>query len=88
MYVELLKTEKKSEKIISPEKSIKEEIITEKDEQPEDILRNAGIKIKLVTATSFGSQIDFAKQYDQEMIKELLQGFNVKFKNKSIFIVK
>lgn len=58
-----------------------------KEEKPEDILRSAGFKIKLVTPTSFGTQIDFAKQYDDAAIEKALIDFNIKIKNKSVFIV-
>lgn len=55
--------------------------------KPEEVLRGAGFKIKLVTPTSFGTQIDFAKKYDEKEIEELLKDFTVKIKNKSVFIV-
>lgn len=55
--------------------------------KPEDILRGAGFKIRLVTPTSFGTQIDFAKQYDSAEIEKVLSAFSVKIKNKSVFIV-
>lgn len=54
---------------------------------PEELLRKAGFKIKLVAPTKFGTQIDFAKKYEEEKIKEVLSDFNVKFDNKSIFVV-
>lgn len=68
---------------ISKKAIIKEE----KEKKPEEILRGAGIKIKMVTPTSFGTQIDFAKRYDEDEIKEILKNFSVKIKNKSVFIV-
>jgi hypothetical protein len=55
--------------------------------KPEEVLRRAGFKIKLVTPTSFGTQIDFAKQYDPKEIENALKGFTIKLKNKSVFIV-
>ena len=56
-------------------------------QEPERILRGAGYKIKLITKTSFGTQIDFAKKYDEEEVKKILTDFTVKIKNKSVFIV-
>ena len=55
--------------------------------EPSEILRGAGKKIKLITPTSFGTQIDFAKKYEDEEIKDLLKDFTIKIKNKSVFIV-
>jgi len=56
-------------------------------ENPEDILRKAGFKIKLITPTSFGTQIDFAKQYEEKDIETVLKDFQIKIKNKSVFII-
>lgn len=56
-------------------------------DSPEQILRDSGKKIKLITNTSFGKQIDFAKKYDDDDIKALLDGFTIKLKGKSVFIV-
>lgn len=56
--------------------------------EPEKILRDAGFKIKLITPTSFGTQIDFAKEYNAKEIENVLKDFNIKLKNKSVFIVK
>jgi len=55
--------------------------------KPEEILRAAGFKIRLITPTSFGTQIDFAKKYDDDDIEKLLKDFTIKLKNKSLFIV-
>lgn len=63
------------------------ERIQEEEKNPQEILRGAGFKIKLVTSTSFGTQIDFAKQYDEEKIKDILSDFSIKIKGKSVFIV-
>jgi len=68
------------------EKVIQDEIV-EKEKEPEEILRGNGFKIKLVTGTAFGKQIDFAKKYDEDEIKEVLKDYTVKFKGKSVFIV-
>ena len=54
---------------------------------PEDLLRAAGFKIKLVTSTSFGTQIDLAKRYDPVEITGVLPEFKIKIKGQSIFIV-
>ena len=70
------------EKLIESDKSIEEA-----QKKPEEVLRGAGFKIKLVTPTSFGTQIDFAKQYDPKEIEKALTGFTIKLKNKSVFIV-
>ena len=56
-------------------------------EEPEEILRRNDFKIKLVINTLFGKQIDFAKKYDMEKVKEVLQGFNIKLRDKSVFIL-
>ena len=56
-------------------------------QSPEDLLRSAGFKIKLVTATSFGTQIDLAKHYDPDEITNVLAEFKIKIKGQSIFIV-
>ena len=62
-------------------------ILLEKEMSPEDILRDAGYKIKLVTKTSFGIQIDLAKSQDAGEIKKILKDFEVKIKNNSIFVI-
>lgn len=56
-------------------------------QSPEDLLRAAGFKIKLVTSTSFGTQIDLAKHYDPVEITDVLNEFKIKIKGQSIFIV-
>jgi hypothetical protein len=53
----------------------------------EDILRKAGYKIKLVTGTAFGVQIDLFKEPDADDIKKVLKNFNIKIKKKQLFIV-
>lgn len=54
---------------------------------PEELLRSFGYKIKLVIPTSFGVQIDFAKKYEEKDIKNILKDYNIKIKDKSVFIV-
>lgn len=92
-FVKMLNKNEMDIKIIN-EASVKaddKEIIQKpskkKEEKPEDLLRAAGFKIKLVTPTSFGIQIEFAKQYDDDEITQVLQDYNIKIKNKSVFIV-
>lgn len=72
---------------VAPE--VKPEIIQEKVklDKPEDILRGAGYKIKLITPTSFGTQIDLFIVPQEDEIKELLKNFDVKVKGKSIFVI-
>ncbi len=53
----------------------------------EDLLRAGGMKIKLVTDTKFGKQVDFAKHYEQEDIEKLLKNYTLKFDDKSVFII-
>jgi len=74
---------KKDDIIIENKKIIKEN----KDESPEEILRSSGFKIRLVTPTSFGTQIDFAKQYDEAEIEKALEDFSIKIKGKSVFVI-
>lgn len=62
--------------------------LSEKETQkPEDVLRNNGFKIRLVTSTSFGTQVDLAKKYNLDDVSKALEGFNIKIKGQSIFIV-
>jgi len=56
-------------------------------ESPKDLLRAAGFKIKTVTPTSFGVEIEFATKYTDEDIQDVLADFNIKLKGKSVFIV-
>lgn len=69
------------------DEAIQKSIDEKKEQTADELLRDADIKIKLVTKTSFGQQIDLAKQYDEEKIKEILKDFTIKFKGKSIFVV-
>ena len=86
-FSEIFKHIDKNDNKINKEKS-ESKILTEKESiSPEEILRSNGLKIKLITPTSFGVQIDFSKKYDENKIKELLKDFNIKIKNNSIFIV-
>lgn len=87
-FIKMLKSnESVTIKDVACDKEIIQKTIVEKEESPTEILRGAGFKIKLVTPTSFGTQIDFAKQYDDEDITKVLSGFNIKIKNKSVFII-
>lgn len=67
---------------------LNEHIIELKEKQdPSEILRSNGFKIKLVTRTSFGTQVDLAKKYNPDDVSKALEGFNIKIKGQSIFIV-
>lgn len=62
--------------------------ITEaKKEDPGKLLRKAGLKIKLTAGTAFGTQYTMAKKYDEDEIKDVLKGFNIKIKGNDIFVV-
>lgn len=63
------------------------ELSEKKKEKPEEVLRKANFKIKMVTPTAFGTQIDLARAYDEADIKDVLKDFTIKIKGKSIFIV-
>lgn len=63
------------------------EPLFEQTQSPVDMLRSKGFKIKLVTPTTFGTQIDFAKKYEEKDLQSVLNGYNIKIKDKSIFIV-
>jgi len=78
-------TEVSEEVLAVPPK--KEAIVLVEEKKPEELLRRADLKIKLVTPTSFGTQIEFAKQYSKEDIEKVLKDFNIKIKNKSVFII-
>lgn len=54
---------------------------------PEQLLRNSGFKIKMVIPTTFGVQIDFAKKYEENSLQTILKDYNIKIKDKSVFIV-
>lgn len=88
-FVTYLKDDKCIKENISSVKASIEttEQIIEKAQTPEELLRGAGFKIKLITPTSFGTQIDFAKQYNNKDIETVLKDFTIKIKNKSVFIV-
>lgn len=66
---------------------VQKSLISEEVKTPERILRDAGFKIKLVTPTAFGTQIDFAKKYQNEEVEKVLKDFNIKIKNNSVFII-
>ena len=61
--------------------------LNESNDTPEKILRSHGYKIKLVAPTKFGTQIDFAKKYEDADIKKVLKGFTLKFDGKSVFVI-
>lgn len=75
-------------------KEVKQEALVEVQQEPkgkqlnpEEVLRDAKFKIKLITPTSFGTQIEFAKQYETDELDAVLKGFNYKIKGKSVFII-
>jgi len=61
--------------------------LQEEEKKPEEVLRRDGFKIKLITKTAFGVQIDLAKKYDEEDLEKSLKGYTIKIKDKSVFIV-
>jgi hypothetical protein len=83
----------KFQDLLTEKKILKIDVIEPKelpvleDSKAEDVLRDAGYKIKLVTPTSFGIQIDLAKKYEDEELEDILSDFTIKIKNKSVFIV-
>jgi len=83
-FLALLKTEIKEHLDVCIKKV---ELINEVESTPEEILRKNKFKIKMVTPTSFGTQIEFAKVYDKDDLEEILKDFTIKIKNKSVFIV-
>ena len=80
MFKDFFITEKEEPKVKETPKKVSKLL-------PEDLLREHGFKIKLVLHTSFGKQIDFAKKYSDEEIIKVLSTFNIKIKDKSIFII-
>lgn len=89
-FVDLLKSDQAKAKSDQPTERLVTETkveVNEAPKTPEEVLRGAGFKIRLVTPTSFGTQIDFAKKYDPKEIEKILNGFNVKIKGKSAFVV-
>lgn len=92
-FIDLLKessiNESKNNDYLSIEESeIKDTANKQKNNKlPEELLRSSGYKIKLITPTSFGVQIDFAKKYEEKDIKNILKEYNIKIKDKSVFIV-
>jgi len=69
------------------EKKVIEQVQVNEAKKPEELLRKGGFKIKLITPTSFGTQIEFAKTYPKEELEDVLKDFNIKIKNKSVFII-
>lgn len=87
-FIEVLKRERVQKAPAQIQEQVNALVVEAKEtKKPEEVLRGAGLKIKLITPTSFGTQIDFAKQYDPKEIENVLTGFNIKLKNKSVFIV-
>jgi hypothetical protein len=61
--------------------------LQEEEKKPEEVLRRDGFKIKLITKTAFGVQIDLAKKYSDEELENSLKDYTIKIKDKSVFIV-
>lgn len=88
-FTDILKESKNESISETPREIIRENTIIkiEEEKKADQILRGNDIKIKMITPTAFGTQIDLAKLYDEDEIKELLKDFNIKIKGKSIFVV-
>ena len=68
-------------------KEVKRTSVTEATD-PAKLLRGAGFKIKLVTPTSFGTQITLSKKYKKEEIESILSSFSIKWSgDKDIFVI-
>ena len=61
-------------------------IVNETSEDPVDILRSNGFKIKSITPTNFGIEIQLAKSFDKKIVMDLLSSFNINIKKNFIFI--
>jgi hypothetical protein len=87
-FIELLNDTKDSKPNNIVEDVVYHVIEDMNSEKPAEILRSGGFKIKLITPTSFGTQITFAKRFKESEIKKILKGFSIKFKgDKDIFII-
>lgn len=84
-YRDFLEPKEKVE-IVEAKEEPKKQVQKNIKSKPEDLLRDSGFKIKLITHTAFGTQIDFAKKYDDNKIKETLSSFIIKIKDKSVFV--
>jgi len=82
-FVKMLKDKNITEVIETPKRIIVEST----KETPEDLLRNNNFKIKNIFPTKFGTEYVMAKEYDKDDIKAVLNGFTLKFDDKSIFVV-
>lgn len=84
-FTDMLITNKKIDLVEVVEDKIPQHIIVE-EAKAEDVLRKAGYKIKMVTGTAFGTQIDLFKEPNDD-IEEVLKDFNIKIKGKQLFVV-
>lgn len=84
MFKDILQ-EKKSPSDVQDEEILDE--AKDNGSEVQKILRAHGYKIKLVTDTSFGTQIDLAKKYPESELKKLLKGYDLKFKGKALFVM-
>lgn len=73
MFDEFLKEDKEEQKIV------------ESTEDPAEILRQNGYKIKSINPTAFGLEIQLYKPVDDSVI-DLLSNFKIKTKKNFIFI--
>jgi len=88
MFIDVLKQKNCIEESVLERKNERKNAdLTEKEVDAETILRYNGLKIKLVTPTSFGTQIEFAKKYSEDEVSKLLKDFDIKIKDKSVFII-
>lgn len=93
-FIKLLKEQSEHSKEIvselnldkSSESQIAEAVQTS-EKSAEQLLRDSGFKIKLITPTTFGIQIEFAKKYEEKLIQDALKNFKIKIKDKSVFII-
>ena len=83
-FTDLLKHET-VEKIVE-DATMVEEALFEEAKTPQEILRGANFKIKLITPTLFGTQITFAKEYSKESIEKILDGLKLKYINDNKYI--
>ena len=76
-----------NETIIESSKELPKRVQLKEAEKADEILRRNNFKIKSTFSTKFGTEYLMAKKYDEEDIKKVLKDFNIKFDDKSIFVV-
>lgn len=75
------KTDKESDKKSEVKKEPKKKKL-----DPSEMLRDSGIKIKLVVPTNFGTEYILARKYPQKEISDALKGLKFEIKNNSVFV--